>query len=126
MKKSVILISAFVVLVSFTTNSAWEDVLLSLKSGNSSRISLFFDERVELSFPESNHAYSKTQAEAVVRDFFQLHQVRNFELLHKGENVGSFYCIGTLHTKNGVFRTTVFVKQKGNKQLVQEIRFEIK
>jgi hypothetical protein len=126
MKKFVVLISAFVVLASFTLNSAWEDVLISLKSGDAARISTFFDERIELSFPEGNHAYSKTQAEAVLRDFFLLHQVKNFELLHKGENVGSFFCIGTLQTKNGVFRTTVFVKQKANKQLVQEIRFEIK
>jgi Domain of unknown function (DUF4783) len=48
----------------------------------------------------------------------------DFQVKHKGENSGSQYCIGTLATKNGSFRTTVFMKQKNDKQVLQEIRFE--
>ena len=51
-------------------------------------------------------------------------EVKDFEVLHKSDNPGSQYCIGNLQTSNGTFRTTIFMKQKGDKELVQELRFE--
>ena len=125
MKKVLILISAFFFLVSFQPQKNIDNVISSIKSGNSTQLSSYFDNTIEITLPEKSNSYSKNQAEIVMRDFFALHQVRNFEVLHKGENVGSQYCIGTLTTKNGVFRTTVYLKQKGDRQLLQEIRFEI-
>ncbi len=125
MKKLLILISAFFFLVSFQTSKNIDEVITSIKSGNSTQLSSYFDNTIEITLPEKSNNYSKNQAEIVMRDFFALHQVRNFEVLHKGENVGSQYCIGTLTTKNGIFRTTVYLKQKGDRQLLQEIRFEI-
>jgi len=59
-----------------------------------------------------------------LKDFFTSNPVKNFEILHKGENAGSQYCIGTLNTKNGAYRTTIFMKQKGDIQVLQELRFE--
>jgi len=50
--------------------------------------------------------------------------VKSFDVIHKGENAGSQYCIGTLVTKGGSFRTTIFMKQKGDQQVLQELRFE--
>ena len=125
MKKVLILISAFFFLVSFQPQKNIDNVISSIKSGNSTQLSSYFDNTIEITLPEKSNNYSKNQAEIVMRDFFALHQVRNFDVLHKGENVGSQYCIGTLTTKNGIFRTTVYLKQKGDRQLLQEIRFEI-
>jgi len=44
--------------------------------------------------------------------------------MHKGDKGGAQFCIGTLNTKTGNYRTTIFMKQKGDKQVLQEIRFE--
>jgi len=60
----------------------------------------------------------------VLKDFFASNPVKNFEVIHKGENAGSQYCIGTLQTKNGVYRTTIYMKQKDKQQVLQELRFE--
>ena len=125
MKKILILISTFFFLVSFQTSKNIDDVISSINAGNSTRLSSYFDNTIEITFPEKSNSYSKNQAEIVIRDFFVLHQVRSFDVLHKGENIGSQYCIGILTTKNGIFRTTVYLKQKGDRQLLQEIRFEI-
>jgi len=46
-------------------------------------------------------------------------------MLHKGENNGATYCTGNLKTKNGVYRTTVFMKIKGAKNVLQTLRFEL-
>ena len=79
---------------------------------------------IEIALPEKSNSYSKDQAELVLKDFFSTNTVKSFEVLHKGENGGSLYCIGTLVTKSGSFRTTIFMKQKGEKLLLQELRFE--
>ena len=115
------LCSLFIALISF---SGIDDVLNAVKSGNAAQIARFFDNTVEITMPDKSNNYSKSQAELVLKDFFSNNPVKSFEIIHKGENNGSQYCIGTMATKNGSFRTTIFMKQKGDKQLLQEIRFE--
>ena len=119
--RSLTLSALFIALISF---SGIDDVLNGVKSGNAAQIARFFDNTVEITMPDKSNNYSKSQAELVLKDFFSNNPVNGFEIIHKGENNGSQYCIGTLVTKNGSFRTTIFMKQKGDKQLLQEIRFE--
>ena len=109
-------------LCSFTLSV--DDVVTAMKSGNASQVSKFFDNTVEITFPDKSNAYSKSQAEVVLKDFFTTNGVRSFMVIHRGDNENSQYCIGILQTKNGEYRTTFYLKQKGEKQLLQEIRFE--
>ena len=111
-------------LSSFVSRVGIDDVISAMKSGNSSQVARFFDASVELSMPDKSNSYSKSQAELVLKDFFATNAVKGFEVIHKGENAGSQYCIGTLVTKTGSYRTTIFMKQKGDGQVLQELRFE--
>ena len=101
-----------------------DEVVSGMRTGNAAQIARYFDNTVEITMPEKGSSFSKSQAEIVLKDFFANNPVKSFEIIHKGENAGSQYCIGTLVTKNGSFRTTIFMKQKGNAQLLQELRFE--
>jgi len=114
----VVLCSSFVKFVGI------DDVIAAMKTGNSAAVARFFDKSVEISMPDKSNSYSKSQAELVLKDFFTSNPVKSFEIIHKGENAGSQYCIGTLQTKNGTYRTTIFMKQKDNSQVLQELRFE--
>ena len=109
---------------SFKVNTGIDEVVAAMRSGNSTLIAKYFDDLVDISMPDKSNTYSKTQAEFVIKDFFTNNPVKKFEIIHKGENAGSQFCIGTLYTKNGSFRTTIFMKQKGGGQLLQELRFE--
>ena len=111
-------------LSSFVSRVGIDDVISAMKSGNSSQVARYFDASVELSMPDKSNSYSKSQAELVLKDFFATNAVKGFEVIHKGENAGSQYCIGTLVTKTGSYRTTIFMKQKGDGQVLQELRFE--
>lgn len=113
-------------LASFTLSSNITEVISALKSGNSAQVSKYFDNTVEITLPEKSNSYSKSQGEQILRDFFANNPVKSFEIIHQGDNAGSQYCIGTLSTKSASYRTTVYMKQKGDKQLLQEIRFEMK
>jgi len=124
MKKFLPIAAVTLLLSSFTLMVSIDEVVNAMKSGNAAQVARFFDNSVEISMPDKNNSYSKTQAEIVLKDFFTNNPVKGFEIIHKGENAGSQYCIGTLVTKNGSFRTTIFMKQKGNLQVLQELRFE--
>ncbi|MEO5681202.1 MAG: DUF4783 domain-containing protein [Chitinophagaceae bacterium] len=110
--------------VSYGTGMEIEDIVGALKAGNATQLSRYFDIRVDITLPDKSDNYSRTQAEMVIRDFFSYNNVRSFEIKYKGENNGSKYCIGTLKTKNGDYRTKLFMKQKDTKQVLQEIAFQ--
>ena len=110
-------LSSFI-MISFT------EIINAIKSGNSGEVAKYFDNTVEITLPEKSSSYSKSQAEIVLHDFFSVNSVKKFEVIHQSENSGSQYCIGNLTTNNGVFRTTIYMKQKGNEQVIQELRFE--
>ena len=124
MKCLLTVITTGILLSSFSLFSGLDEVVNALKTGNTAQIIKYFDNTIEITMPDKSSSYSKSQAELVIKDFFNTNPVKNFEVLHKGENAGSQYCIGTLNTKTGLFRTTIFMKQKGDRQLLQEIRFE--
>ncbi|MEP7163948.1 MAG: DUF4783 domain-containing protein [Ferruginibacter sp.] len=124
MKRIFTLFSVLAIVSSFSIFSGIEEIIGALKTGNATELAKYFDNTVEITLPDKSNSYSKSQAEIVLRDFFSNNPVKGFEILHKGENGGSQYCIGTLSTKNAVYRTTVFMKQKGSLQTLQEIRFE--
>ena len=126
MKRIFTLVSVLAVLTSFSLFSSIDEIVAALKEGNAAGIAKHFDNTVEITLPDKSNSYSKSQAEVVLRDFFNNNPVKSFTILHKGENGGSEYCIGTLVTKNATYRTMVFMKQKSNMQMLQEIRFETK
>ena len=111
-------------LFSYSPKLSVDEVVTAIRSGDAGVISKYFDNTVEITLPEKSNSYSKSQAEVVLHDFFANNRVKDFEVLHKSDNPGSQYCIGNLQTSNGTFRTTIFVKQKGDRGLVQELRFE--
>lgn len=101
-----------------------DDVINAIKSGNASQLSKYFDNTIDIALPDKTNVYSKSQGELVLKDFFDNNEVKDFEVVRKGENAGTQLIIGTLNTKNGEFHTTIYIKQKGDKQLLQELRFE--
>ena len=121
---SLLSVTFFLLFSSFTYRVGIDDIIAAMKTGNASQVAKFFDNNVEISMPDKSNSYSRSQGELVLKDFFANNVVKSFDVIHKGENAGSQYCIGTLVTKGGGFRTTIFMKQKGEQQVLQELRFE--
>lgn len=126
MKKNLglVIASLSLFLTSFAPSYNIEEVLNALRTGNASGLAKYFDSRVDISLPNKSDNFSKNQAEMILKDFFASNVVKSFQVKHKGENNGSQFCIGLLQTKNGNFRTKLYMKQKGSQQVVQEIAFQ--
>ena len=103
-----------------------DDIALTIRSGNAKELVKFFDAHVEITLLDKEGTYSKAQAEQVIKDFFAVHKPASFVLVHRGSSgEGSQYGIGTLTTSKDLkFRTYYFVKKRGDKSLIQELRFE--
>jgi hypothetical protein len=122
---SFLLVASIATLSSFAQKSSSIDAVIgALRSGNATELSNYFGENVELTLPDQADSYSKAQAVLILKDFFNNNGVKNFDVKHKGDQSGGQFCIGTLQTKAGNFRTTVFMKVKNNKEVVKEIRFQ--
>jgi hypothetical protein len=120
-----LLLTSVLLLSAFTTQTAGIDgVIGAIRSGNAAELSKYFDESVELTLPDKSDSYSKAQAQVIVKDFFGNNGVKGFDLKHKGDSPGGHFCIGTLQTNTGSFRTNVFMKTKGDREVVKEIRFQ--
>lgn len=118
------LVASVVLFSSFEYQNTIDGVIDALRAGDASSLSKYFDDNVELTLPVKSDSYSKAQAQVIVKDFFANNGVKGFELKHKGDSPGGHYCIGTLQTRSGTFRAHVFMKTKGNKEVVKEIRFQ--
>jgi len=121
--------SAFIALtlflVSFSPPYSIEEVVTAIRGGNAGQLAKFLDNRIDITLPGKSDNYSKNQAEMILKDFFTQNSVQNFQIKHKGDNSdGSQFCIGTLKTKNGDFRTKFFMKMRGDKQVIQEMEFQ--
>ncbi|MEQ1798291.1 MAG: DUF4783 domain-containing protein [Lacibacter sp.] len=120
----------FLLLISLTAFSysftQKDDIVTALKSGSADKMAKYFDNMVDVSIPGKSNTFSKGQAEMVVKDFFALNKVKNFEVQHSGSNPSSNFIIGTLTTNSGNYRTTVYMRSRGDKQLIQGVEFEQK
>jgi hypothetical protein len=101
-----------------------EEILGAFKKGDAMKISRHFDNLVEITLNDRSNSYSRTQAEVVLKDFFSNHSVRSFTVIHRVNSNNGEYCVGALSTSGGEYRTTILFKTKGDKKLVQELRFE--
>ena len=124
MKKALLLLPVFLIVISSFAQSGIEDVISAIKSGNASGVTKYFDSYVDISMPDKSSNYSKSQGEVILKDFFTNNGIKNFDVKFKGNNDNGDYCIGTLQTKNGSYRATVYMRVKGGKQVIQDIRIQ--
>jgi len=127
MKKIISTLTVFLglLMVSFTTQpSNLDEVIDAFKDGKAGELGKYMDDNVEISLPDKSNNYSKAQAVLILKDFFEKNEVKAFEVKHKGEQNGSKFCVGTLQTKSGNYRTTIFMKTKTGKDYIKTIRLQ--
>jgi hypothetical protein len=100
------------------------DVAGAVGSGNVGGISRYFDNAVAVTIQGNQSTYSRSQAEMVLRDFFNKNAAKGFSMERSGGGNSNSYAIGTLTTSNGNYRAYIALRQKNGAFVIQEIRFE--
>lgn len=132
MKRAKILFTIFALfcLTAFSVNSnqkaneVIKKVTSALQTGNAQELSKFFTKTVELEILGEENFYSISQAELLLKDFFEKSKPTKFVVNHQGTKDASSYAIGTLTTKNGNLRVSFFMKTEQSQTLIHQFRIE--
>jgi hypothetical protein len=96
-----------------------------IADGNSSELSVKFNESLSIAILDEEANYKKAQAQVVVQDFFAQHSPQSFTLIHSGESSeGSKFGTGTLNTLNGSFRVYFLIRKGTDGYKIHDLRFE--
>ncbi len=101
-----------------------DEIIQSLKSGDSKTLAGYFNQNVELVVLENDNVYSKAQAQQIVSKFFSTNPPESFSIIHQGGKEGAQYVIGNLVTGKGTFRVYFLLKKSGGKDYIPQLRIE--
>ncbi|RKD92716.1 DUF4783 domain-containing protein [Mangrovibacterium diazotrophicum] len=124
------LIKRTLVLLAFVLSGIWataqipDELVLSLKTGNASTLSSYFNQNIELFVVDQDDVYSRAQAQQIVSNFFNQNKATGFSIIHQSGKEDTKYAIGKLTTNKGVFRVSFLVKNENGKSVIHQLRIE--
>ncbi len=99
----------------------------ALKAGDAGQLANYFNSSIELIIEVENVDYDKvsdTQAELILKNFFQKHPAKDFTFGHKGSSEGGLqYSTGTYVSENNSFLVYIVLKQFGGRYMIDRIDF---
>lgn len=102
------------------------DITRALGAGDLATLANMMDAEVELSILTDENLYARDQARQKLQGFFAANPPSGFTQVHQGSSKSDSaeYCIGNLTTSNGVYRVYIYVAKKGERMVLQELRFD--
>jgi hypothetical protein len=102
-----------------------ESIAAAIKIGNSSELSKYFNNTVEIQIPGNEGTFSKNQAEMIIKEFFTKNPPSGYTTNQQGSsNGGAQFMIGTYKSSKLVFHVYILVKPAAGKMLIQQLHFE--
>lgn len=104
-----------------------DDIKSAIKAGDSAKLASYFDRQVEICTLDEEDVVNPTDGKTRLELFFKAHKPKSITQFHKGKSKSktSQYLTGTMVDTNGnSFRVYIYLKQVGDKQLIQELRFD--
>ncbi|MCF8302535.1 MAG: DUF4783 domain-containing protein [Bacteroidales bacterium] len=121
----IIFLTLVFALDSYSQAKVEQEIYQLIRKGDHKQLAEYFTSTVDITLPDNENTYSKTQAEMIMKDFFNHEKPKAFNVNHRGNsNDGSIYCIGTYKSEKNSFRTYLLIVQKEGKHRIQQIKFE--
>lgn len=119
----------FLIFATLASNSQdiSEQAKVAIRNGNSKALSDLFTSNIDLSIDSegADDVYSKSQAEQILKKFFERNKPTGFTIIHEGKSRQDIeYKIGELETSTGKFRVTINMKSVSGKMHIHQLRIE--
>jgi len=114
--------STFAVTTSF--EEVVEKVSIALKEGNAKKMGTIFNNNVNLSLKGDEGAFTKFQAELLLKDFFRTNKVDELKEVRRGNNASTSFVVFSLKTSSKSYRVFLKLLQSNKDFKVAEIRIE--
>jgi len=96
----------------------------ALNAGSAKELIKYFSDVTELKINDQGANYSKIQAEAILKEFFQKNIPEEFTYIHKGSSPeGLKYNIGQFTTKTSRYRVVILLKNVKGTYVIDTINF---
>ena len=95
-----------------------------MAQGNADNLSAWFDDNLEIAVISQSSSASKAQARQIVKNFFESHNPRSFEVNHTAGRDNMKYALGTLKAGGENYSVTIFVSSKGKSYKIQQLKIE--
>ena len=95
-----------------------------LGRGDAERLSVWFDDNLEIPIMSTTNDSSKNQAKQILKAFFDNHTPRSFEIRHTASRSNSKYALGFLNAGGEVFEVTIFVSNCGDRYKIQQLKID--
>lgn len=117
MVKKIVILSLLCVCIGREDVSALnlpQEIVRALENRDARSVGKHFNSSVELIFSQSEGVYGKSQAEQILKDFFDKHGPDNFRYnhLHSINKDNKQYFIGELYTAKGNYRIHISMKDQ--------------
>jgi hypothetical protein len=123
--KVILLISAIYFFSGNTENTDINSkIAMAFKSGDATKLVVFFNKTIEMSILDKDDVYSKQQAELIIRNFFEKYTPSSFQFVHQGGQMGNRFAIGEYISKGLKFRITIYLKDENNSSLIYNLRIQ--
>jgi hypothetical protein len=100
------------------------DVLSALRKGDAGQISRHMDEVVRITLDERTHPYSKTQSEAILRNFFKSRTILDLAVVHQSDGEDGEIFVGDLRSTKDRHRVSIIMRTRGDRMVISELRLE--
>ncbi|MDP2423651.1 MAG: DUF4783 domain-containing protein [Bacteroidales bacterium] len=103
-----------------------DSIIVLLRTANAKELARHFNASVQLTLPDNDGRFNRTQAELIMRVFFSKYPPQTVTLNHQGaSNDGSLYFIGDYKSGKTKYRTYFLLKKVGANLLIHQLRIEL-
>lgn len=123
--KKILLILLFMPLVAWAQPN-YNAILQAIKQNNIEALTQYWDNIVDLTIGNTDYTYDAKQVKSALDDFLSKNKPTQCNIVHTGaaRDGSSYYMIGKLVAGGKAYRIYILFRQKQDKYLIQEFRFE--
>lgn len=106
------------------TTTPSDEIVKAFKSANTSEISAYFDNMIDLALPGKDEIknVSKNQAGVILKSFYNDNSINGLEVTSQREAASTMYIAGKITGKTRNFNITILLKNKEGKYVITSIR----
>lgn len=103
---------------------AFNPIVKYIAKGDAESLSAWFADNLDISVLSRGDMASRNQAKQVMKNFFESHTPRSFQLTHTSGRANMKYALGNLNAGGENFLVTIFVSSDGNSYRIQQLKIE--
>lgn len=107
-------------------NTTFTALERAFAEGDAKKICAYVDNKILLEINKSESVYSKSQAEIILKDFFDKNKPKSYKVNSKSTTKGNYAMIGTMSTEaDKNYRISIKLREDGNVFVLDKISINL-